>query len=271
LVENTIEDVFKNTDFKKIQFIIDNSSTLKDFFIYFDIKVCSRSYVKLKSYLLEYNISIENMNKVKNKPGIYRIINIINGKIYIGSSINVRKRKNLHFSRLRKNTHECKHLQSAFNKYGEENFKFEIIEYVKDKNKLIEREQYWIDNLKPYDRTIGYNSRKIAENNLHTKRSEEDRIKCGLASKGKKMSEEAKDKIRLYQKGRKKSPETLEKMRIARIKYGHPSAKLANDDILKIRELLNQKNTQANIAKLFNIHPSTVSLIKNNKIWTDVI
>ena len=267
MVENTIEDVFKNTDLKKIQFIIDNSSTLKDFFIYFDIKVCSRAYVKLKSYLLECNISIENMNKVKNKPGVYKIINIINGKIYIGSSVNVRKRKNLHFSRLRKNTHECKHLQSAFNKYGEEKFKFEIIEYIKDKNKIIEREQYWIDNLKPYDKTIGYNSRKIAENNLHTKRSEEDRIKCGLASKGKKMSEEAKDKIRLYQKGRKKSPETLEKMRIVRSGEGSGVAKLSNDDILKIKELLNDSYAQTYIAEIFNVSPSTISKIKNNHTW----
>jgi hypothetical protein len=43
-------------------------------------------------------------------------------------------------------------LQNAWNKYGEDNFYFSVLELVPDKDKLIEREQYWIDKLNACDR-----------------------------------------------------------------------------------------------------------------------
>lgn len=82
--------------------------------------------------------------------GIYGIINLINDKKYIGSSINIRHRFITHKCYLRKNIHSNKHLQSAWNKYGEENFKFELIEECEE-DKLIEREQYWIDYYGRYE------------------------------------------------------------------------------------------------------------------------
>lgn len=82
---------------------------------------------------------------MKNKSGIYNIINIINGKIYIGSAMCFYHRNHIHLHHLRHNTHYNDHLQRAFNKYGEENFKFEIIEYVEDKSKLIKREQFYLN------------------------------------------------------------------------------------------------------------------------------
>lgn len=62
---------------------------------------------------------------------IYKITNLINGKFYIGSTIRpVYIRKYEHFSELRKGKHCNKYLQNSFNKYGEVNFKFEILERV---------------------------------------------------------------------------------------------------------------------------------------------
>ena len=101
-----------------------------------------------------------------DNTGIYKIINIINNKIYIGSSVNLYKRKKEHFNKLKKNIHKNIHLQSSYNKYGEENFIFEIIEYIEDKYLLIGREQYWINEFKSYNRDNGYNICKIAGNTL---------------------------------------------------------------------------------------------------------
>lgn len=81
------------------------------------------------------------------KSGIYKITNIITNKFYIGSAVILEKRKCEHFSCLRKQNHINKHLQNAFNKHGESNFIFEVLEEVQDKTELIEREQHYLDTL----------------------------------------------------------------------------------------------------------------------------
>lgn len=81
--------------------------------------------------------------------GIYRIINIITNDIYVGSAARgINLRWNQHKSDLKLNKHGNIHLQRAYNKYGVENFIFEIIEKC-ESIKCIEREQYYIDTLKP--------------------------------------------------------------------------------------------------------------------------
>lgn len=55
--------------------------------------------------------------------GTYYILNLCNGKIYNGSSWNIFSRLKKHYEELVKNRHPNKHLQSAFNKYGKENFR----------------------------------------------------------------------------------------------------------------------------------------------------
>lgn len=97
---------------------------------------------------------------------IYQIKNRINNKIYIGSAVRYLRRFNTHKTHLRKNVHGNQHLQNAWNKFGEKAFKFEILEFVNDETKLIEREQYWIDLKKSCHRTFGYNIVAIAASNL---------------------------------------------------------------------------------------------------------
>lgn len=120
---------------------------------------------------------------MKIKSGIYKITNIANGKIYIGSSVNILNRKNTHFSLLRKNKHYNKHLQNSWNKHGERNFKFEILEYVSFKNRkeLFEVEQKWIYETKCYNNEIGFNIEKVVK----------DRDRYGF-----KISEETREKLR---------------------------------------------------------------------------
>lgn len=108
------------------------------------------------------------------KSGIYHIKNSTNGKFYLGSAFNLIKRWSRHRSLLRYSRHPNSYLQAAWNKYGEAAFEFQILEYH-GKEKLIEREQAWLDWLTPYDKNIGYNISKTANNDrtgiLHTKES----------------------------------------------------------------------------------------------------
>ncbi|MBT9788673.1 hypothetical protein GPK90_04850 [Clostridium sp. MCC344] len=60
--------------------------------------------------------------------GVYQIKNVANGKIYIGSSKDIFTRWKQHKAKLNKNAHVNEHLQKAWNKYGENNFIFSIVE-----------------------------------------------------------------------------------------------------------------------------------------------
>lgn len=99
---------------------------------------------------------------MENNSGIYKITNIVNGKFYIGSSINIKKRWTVHINHLRKNKHCNRFLQASFLKHGEENFKFDIIEFIQERNSIVDREQHYTDLYKSYINGIGYNIATIA-------------------------------------------------------------------------------------------------------------
>lgn len=82
------------------------------------------------------------------KSGVYKITNKVNGNFYIGSASDLDRRIKRHRYDLRLNQHHSQYLQRAWNKYGEENFKFEILEYCAVDNILV-REQKYLDELKP--------------------------------------------------------------------------------------------------------------------------
>ncbi len=106
----------------------------------------------------------------------------------MGSAIDMRQRRNDHFTKLRCNIHVNKYLQNSFNKYGESNFVVEIIEIVNQRNNLIRIEQKWLDIIKPFsDTRNGYNICKKADSPLGVKRSEKFKKHLSLINKGKKM------------------------------------------------------------------------------------
>lgn len=172
--------------------------------------------------------------------GIYCITNLVNGKKYIGQSVNIKSRwlqeKNLNGVN--------RHLKSAFQKYGLENFSFQVLEEC-SREDLNRKEQEYIKKFNTTDREAGYNQttggdhykvvnrvpmseetkRKISEkkkgmkfseehkNSLKIARnkrppmSDETRKKISQANKGRRISEEQKRKISQANKGKKRSEE----------------------------------------------------------------
>ena len=83
------------------------------------------------------------------------------------------------------NKHHSKHLQNAWNLYGEESFSVELVEEidVKTKENLLSREQYFIDLYESYNPDKGFNMNKSAWNRLGMTRSEESKVKQSNSKK----------------------------------------------------------------------------------------
>ncbi|MFZ9660951.1 MAG: GIY-YIG nuclease family protein [Chitinophagaceae bacterium] len=107
----------------------------------------------------------EQYKQIVFPMGIFQIRNIVNGKIYVESSVNLDKIWNRHYSQLRLSGHPNELLQKEWNEYGEENFKFEIISELKvsdddtfdPKKELKTLEKMFFEELKPYGEK-GYHS-----------------------------------------------------------------------------------------------------------------
>lgn len=143
---------------------------------------------------------------------IYAIVNQVTRDMYVGSAVAVNRRWNAHRCNLRAGKHHCLHLQNAHAKYGDSAFDWEIIEFVEDKQKLIDREQFWINFFQP-----AYNKRAIANSCFGVKRSEESRLRMSLAQLGRKQSAETKAKRSAALKGKPRSAEVRAKISAAHI------------------------------------------------------
>lgn len=104
----------------------------------------------------------------EKQSGIYSIINTINDKVYVGKSKNLYQRKYQHFVQLKSGKHPNEHLQSSVNKYGVENFYYNVIEFCNE-DVLGEREYYWIDHYDSNNRGKGYNIDIINEDGTTTR------------------------------------------------------------------------------------------------------
>jgi len=162
---------------------------------------------------------------------IYKIINIVNGKFYVGSTINQRERFRAHRSKLRNNVHHCAHLQAAWNKYGEDSFIFRPIEHIAEGESLQAAEDVWlIEHVgKEHCYNVSLFSVTPMRGRKHTEASKslmsESKIGVNAGEEhyryGTTLSEEVKRKIGDTQRGvpkgsgRKVSPEGMERIRAA--------------------------------------------------------
>lgn len=107
----------------------------------------------------------------RSMTGIYKITDLTNGKVYVGSSICIEKRFSLHKSALRRNIGDCVLLQEVYNSHPNmDDFRFEVIEIFPDdidRGLLFDREDYWMNVLKSRDPSFGYNLSKARQSGEH--------------------------------------------------------------------------------------------------------
>jgi len=125
------------------------------------------------------------------ESGICAILNLVSGKYYVGSAANLYQRWHGHKSLLKHNKHDNSYLQRSWNKHGQQNFMFVVIERV-EKDCLVQREQYWIDETKCHNKSIGYNLRLLATSNLGIRFSDEGKQNISKAKIGTIASAEAR-------------------------------------------------------------------------------
>lgn len=152
---------------------------------------------------------------------IYSILNKENGRIYVGLTIDVKRRFKEHLAELRGNRHHNTHLQNAWNKYGEEAFEFNILETC-DNDMLGENEKWWINyfdstnKLKGYNQITGGDTNHGSDNPMYGRHhSVESRRKMSESKKGTHTGEDN----HFY--GKKHSIESRKKMSASRTGVGN--------------------------------------------------
>ncbi|SRR3990167_8468792 len=233
-------------------------------------------------------------------PGIYKIVNKINNKVYVGSSKNVSNRWSGHKQNLKHNKNSPnKHLQRSWNKYGKENFQFIMLEsiIVERKNEqelktyLAERENYWKDFYRSNDPKCGYNKLLICESSLGYKHTIEAKKNMSEAHKGKKLSLEHRKKLSEVRKGRIVSKETREKISIAHFgmvrssearknmslahfgKCGEKSSRriLTEEQVFEIiKKYKNKEGSYSELAQEYGVSKATISHIITGISWSSI-
>jgi group I intron endonuclease len=193
---------------------------------------------------------------------VYSIENKLNGKIYIGKTINSTKRWITHKSVAKggKTKYPEKYfaLHAAMTKYGVDSFEFNLIEYCADNLLANEAEKYWISYLKEfgiklYNETLGGDG----------------------ATPGIKFTEEHKKKISDSRKGFKASLETKLNMSKARkLEFAgekNNKAKMTEFTVREIKSLYKTgKYTHRSLGKLFGLTHGTIGKIISGKLWSHI-
>jgi group I intron endonuclease len=144
--------------------------------------------------------------------GIYMILNSVSRTIYVGSTVNFRRRCNGHRYTLNNGKHRSPHLQNAWDKYGQAAFEFLVLEHVWTPDDLLAREQWWIDRLRATKRGRGYNLAPVAGSTLGFKFSDAMRAHLSAIRKGKPRSPEWRKNISDAKRGRPGRPHTAESL-----------------------------------------------------------
>jgi group I intron endonuclease len=184
--------------------------------------------------------------------GIYQIKNTKTGDSYIGSAVNFKKRTTQHFSLLRNNKSKHIRLQRAWNKYGANSFVIVCLEEIDNISNLTNREQYYIDLLKPK-----YNIRIIAQSNLGLKDKEDVKNKKSIVAKKRGQNLSQINALREAQKNRIGKPvvgKVKDSLKLGpQSMIGKPKSEATKN---KIRETkLGEKNYMFGIAQ--EKHPSS--------------
>lgn len=177
--------------------------------------------------------------------GIYCIENTVNHKRYIGQSVDIYRRWQTHRYLLNENKHDNDYLQKAWNKYGEGNFVFSVLEQC-DKDELNPIETKYIATYQTLNEDYGYNLQSGGDSQYYLSDTTKQKISQALIGKmagennpryGQPVSDETREKIR--QANINPSEETREKMRMARL-----GTKASDETKQKLREVRKNQSRQ---------------------------
>lgn len=155
--------------------------------------------------------------------GIYKIINVVNNKFYVGSAEDFTRRKRVHWWMLRRGNHANKHLQAAWLKYGEPAFTFVIVEELPAETDVLAAENIWLkehvgkeycyniatDATSPQTGMYGEKNSMWGKTFSHT---DEAKAKIAAASAARVQTEEEKAKRRKSMRGHHVAPSTKAKI-----------------------------------------------------------
>ena len=151
--------------------------------------------------------------------GIYKIINVVNNKFYVGSAVDLKRRKTRHFSELRNKKHPNGHRQAAWIKYGEQAFVFVVVEELPDDADLRAAENVWLKEHvgKDYCYNLGVDAvapslGKSGELSPTWGRKRTPEELAAQSWKGRTHTDEAKQLIRQHWIGKPKSAEVRAKI-----------------------------------------------------------
>ena len=180
--------------------------------------------------------------ELRNAAGIYEIRNLVNGKVYIGLTVNFYDRRANHASNLRRNRHANSYLQSSYVKYGANTHQFSILEAVSRRlgetkvdfiGRLEEFERFYIQKYRSNEQQYGYNVRQEV----------------------------------VIQRGSRTLVYDENEFNIAKLPKGG-STKIYNESQIKEAKILLHLNiSSAAIARYLSLPSSSISAIKHNKQW----
>lgn len=216
--------------------------------------------------------------------GIYIIKNKVNGKFYVGSSCNCEERFSTHKTLLRKGEHHSVVLQRAWNKYGERNFIFKVIEEC-CVERLLDREQFYIDNFNPH-----YNSNPFADkpptqcgfnhpkSNLTKKELDNIRVRLMEGASAKRVARELgvghRQVLQIAHKNsysNEPGPKGWDTWQYEGGKRRVSNSKLDENKVMEIRERLMKGELVKDLAVEYGVYQTAVNKIAQGKTWKGVM
>lgn len=207
------------------------------------------------------------------KTGIYKILNKVNNKVYIGSAIDIKKRWRDHKWHLIHAKHHNSHLQSSFNKYGLDVFEFLILSECPVEELLIKEKEY-IKLFNSDNNQFGYNVNDPEHTFLNKKHNEKTKMLLSKQKLGDKnpMFGKFGDKHHFYNKNH--SIESRNKMSVSHLgipTHRRNNHKLNVNDILNIRKLYHEDNiSQPKIALMYEVSYTAINKIITRKTWSNI-
>jgi len=214
--------------------------------------------------------------------GIYCIRNALNNKRYIGqTSKSFKSRWYNHRYTLTNNKHDNQRLQNAWNKYGEENFIFEVLEEIKNVELLTEREQYFADTYDTFRN--GYNMKPCVDSSLGFRHSKKTKEKLSNLAKSRNLigkknpwygkgSFQSGDKNPFYGKTHSEEARKLIGQKSIGRSVGEksPLAKLTWEKVREIREKYKTGlYTHLALSLEYDVSRSNIGNILANKRWKE--